>query len=307
VDILSGLFNTGTDAFRDANINNIDAQVIFGTATINAGTTPTLPPGTTTTSTSIATSTTALGSTTSTTTSTTSTTLEPLCGTSPEPDAGCRLADASGVGKSSLQIKNASDDTMDSLKWKWSKGEATDLGDFKTPTADGVTYRVCLYDSSTAGPLLEADIPNGGVVPSCAGKPCWKATGTSGFKYKNKAATSSGITDVKLKAGLAGKASVQVKGKGVLLRPPATAALSNVVVQLLITDGATTECFKTTFANAEIIQDDESFKVKGPSASTRSTTLIGATTTSSSTSTTTTLMPWSAARESSVAACRAAA
>ena len=116
--------------------------------------------------------------------------------------------------------------------------------------------------------MLEADIPAGGVVPTCGTKPCWKTTGTTGFKYKNKAATPDGITDVKLKAGGAGKAQVQVKGKGVLLGPPATAALvTNVVVQLLIDDGGPIQCFKTSFPGAGgsvTAQTTTQFKAKGP-------------------------------------------
>ena len=69
---------------------------------------------------------------------------------------------------------------------------------------------------------------------------------------------------VKFKAGDPGKSQVQVKGRGASLFPPATAGLSNVVVQLLIDDGVTTECFKTTFFDFAIKkQDSQTFKAKG--------------------------------------------
>ncbi len=217
------------------------------------------------------TTTTVTTTTTTTTTSTTSTTLPPaLCGPAPEPDGSCRLADVGGAGKSSLQIKDDPDNDKDSLKWKWNKGVSTGVGDFKTPTAAGATYRLCLYDASGATqPLLEADIPNGVVMALCGTKPCWTPTGTSGFKYKNKAATPEGITDVKLKAGAAGKAQVQVKGKGALLGPPGIAGLvTDVVVQLIIDDGGTTECFKTAFPGSSgagsFTKTPTQFKAKGP-------------------------------------------
>jgi hypothetical protein len=220
---------------------------------------------TTTTTTSTSTTTTSTTSST-TTTSTTSTTLpDAFCGPTPEPDGACNLADPSGLGKSSLQIKNDSDDTKDSFKWKWKKGVATLIGDFQTPTAAGSTYRVCVYDASiNPQPLLAADIPNGGVVPTCGTQSCWTPTGTTGFKYKNTAGTPEGITGAKLKAGTAGKSQVQVKGKGSLLGPPATGAvMPSVVVQLLIDDGVTIECFKTTFSTFTL-QSATQYKARGP-------------------------------------------
>jgi hypothetical protein len=103
-------------------------------------------------------------------------------------------------------------------------------------------------------------------MPMCGTQPCWKPSGTTGFKYKNKDATPDGITGAKLKAGGAGKSQVKVKvrGKGALLGPPATGALApSVVVQLLIDDGITTECFKTTFSTFTL-QSATQYKAKGP-------------------------------------------
>jgi hypothetical protein len=102
----------------------------------------------------------------------------------------------------------------------------------------------------------------------CGTRACWKASGTSGFKFKNKAATPNGITRVKMKAGAAGKAELQVMGKGARLDPPATAALvPDVVVQLLIDDGDAIECFKTSFpgtTGSVTSQTDTQFQAKGP-------------------------------------------
>jgi hypothetical protein len=194
----------------------------------------------------------------------------PLCGPAPELDSSCRLADANGDGKSSLQIKNDAVAAKDSVRWKWTYGVATALGDFKMPDTGSATYRLCIYDGSLATqPLFEADIAAGGVVSICGTKPCWKAIGTSGFKYANKDGNSDDITAVRFKAGIGGKAQVQVRGKGALLSPPATDALvTDVVVQLLIDDGGTVECFKTAFPGSSgaggVTQDDTQFKAKGP-------------------------------------------
>ena len=202
--------------------------------------------------------------TTTTTSSTTTTTLAlpTLCGASPLADGACRLADPSGGGKSSLLIRNSPIGAKDQLKWKWNKGSAVTTADFLNPIGGTSGLSLCIYDGT--GLLRELSLrATAGAM--CSGIPCWKAAGTKGFKYKDKSGTPHGVLGAVLKSGTAGKSKVQVKGKGVNLLPPSTAALSDVVIQLVIDDGATTECFKTTFPNSGIAkQDAEKFKVKGP-------------------------------------------
>ena len=187
-----------------------------------------------------------------------------VCVATPEPDGSCNLATALGAGKSSIRMKNKSLDTKDQLKWKWNKGVSTIVSDFKSPDSSSNTYRVCLYDIT--GLLREMDLPPGGLVPTCDGKDCWKVTG-SGFKYKNKTGSPDGITGAKFKASTTpGKSQVQVKtkGKGGFYSSPATLGLiESVVIQLLIDDGITIECFKTTFSTFTR-KDAENYKAKGP-------------------------------------------
>jgi hypothetical protein len=137
---------------------------------------------------------------------------------------------------------------------------------FKNPVSSTASYRLCLYDSSAnPQPRRNLDIPAGGTPAGamCGTKPCWKAGGTTGFKYKDKDGTPDGITGVKLKAGITGKAKVQVKGKGVLLQPPSLPLTLPVTVQLLISDGITTECWQTTYT-AQTVNDGVKFVAKGP-------------------------------------------
>ncbi|MEE8311203.1 MAG: hypothetical protein V3R77_03025, partial [Candidatus Binatia bacterium] len=217
-------------------------------------------PTTTTTSTTNTTS-----GTVTTTSSTTTTTIAPgaACGPAPEPDAACTLAHASGAGKSLIFIRDHGDSSKDQIKWKWNKGDTVAIAQFGSPESSTSTYDVCVY--KMAGLVAAHDVPAGGVVGSCSGKPCWRATGTKGFTYKNKAGAPNGITSIKLRAGEAGKSKIQVKGKGSALGVPPTLGLSEVVVQLLIDDGTGIECFKTTFPDSGISkQDDRTFKAKGP-------------------------------------------
>jgi hypothetical protein len=176
----------------------------------------------------------------------------------------------SGAGRSSLQIVNRDDNSKDRFKWKWNRGEATIASDFADPVGAAATYRLCVYDSSVSGqPVFESDISSGPGGALCGTKPCWKRLGPvsapKGYKYKDKAADPDGITNVKMKAGTAGRSQVQIKGKGQLLAPPDTAALvSPVTIQLLI-DNGTVECFQTVFSSAGVKkQDAEILKAKGP-------------------------------------------
>ena len=89
-------------------------------------------------------------------------------------------------------------------------------------------------------------------------------TSTTGYVMVNKAGTPQGLTKAKFKAGIAGKAQVQVQGKGVNVPMPTLQLTTPVTVQLLIDDGVTTECWQTTFSAAPIANDAVQFKAKGP-------------------------------------------
>ncbi len=106
------------------------------------------------------------------------------------------------------------------MLWKWNKGAATDVADFGDPLTSA-NARLCIYDGPSRTLVAGAIAPAGGL---CAGKPCWKPTGTKGFVYKDKLRTPSGIQVLKLKAGDAGKAVVGAKAKGELADVPRAAA-----------------------------------------------------------------------------------
>jgi hypothetical protein len=164
-------------------------------------------------------------------------------------------------GASILQIKDNADDARDQLKWKWKKGAATDVADFLDPIGGSASYLLCVYDASAnPQPRSQMNVPPGG---SCNSAPCWKASGSTGFSYKDRAATPDGITNLKLKAGVSGKASVQAKGKGVPLPTPALVLALPVTAQLVITNGSTTECWQTIYTTATV-NDTARFKAKGP-------------------------------------------
>lgn len=182
-----------------------------------------------------------------------------ICGAAPVPPGMCRLITTPQKG--GIQLKNSADPAKDQIKWKWKSGAATGLADFKDPVNGSATMQVCLYDGSgSSQPLLAAHAFPGG---TCGTKPCWKATGTTGYAMTNKAGMPQGLTKMKLKAGIAGKAQIQVQGGGLNLAMPALPLTMPVVVQLLIDDGMTTECWQTTFTTA-VKNDPLQFNAKGP-------------------------------------------
>jgi hypothetical protein len=117
------------------------------------------------------------------------------------PITSCRTA-----AKSKLRIANGPDPAKRQLTWSWKKGDAVDLSDLGDPSTD-TSYSLCVYDGVDGTPALALPLL---VDPGAA----WKATGTKGWKYKDKTGASDGVQSVALKVGAAGKASAQLTARG---------------------------------------------------------------------------------------------
>ena len=174
------------------------------------------------------------------------------------PRAACKLGTL--PLKSQLQLNDKpAPDTGDLVAYKWNKGEATtapDFGDPVTaePTGDG--YALCLFDNAD-NLLFKSTAPAGGV---CGTRPCWKALSITGFSYKDSARTPDGADRIKLKAGLAGKAKVQFKGKGPDLANFGLPYPLPVTAQLQ-SEGGT--CFEATFSTTGLkVNSTTQFKAK---------------------------------------------
>jgi hypothetical protein len=77
-----------------------------------------------------------------------------------------------------------------------------------------------LYDATPAGSrrVLRATVPG---VGSCAGTPCWKARGNSGFSYRDREHGRDGVASLTVKISGNGQASIALKAKGPSLPTPA--------------------------------------------------------------------------------------
>jgi hypothetical protein len=187
-----------------------------------------------------------------TTSSTTSTTLPLFCAAVPRGDCQPALP-----AKGSLSIKDRSDDARDRFTWKWRSDGPVVTADFGSPTTTS-DYSVCVYDQNGAASVLRMDAtaPAGGV---CAGKPCWRATGT-GFLYSDRELTPEGLATIRLKTGDAGQGRITVKGRSTPLPLPSLPLGAPVTVQLQRRDVAT--CWGATFS-APATNTVEQFKAKG--------------------------------------------
>lgn len=181
-------------------------------------------------------------------------TATPTCAAAPV--GGCRTPAVGG--KASLQLKEASLDTKDQLQWKWSQGSVTTKADYGAPTTS-TPYQLCIYNG-TPTLILGATIPPGGMCGTTTLKPCWKDKAT-GFDYKDKALTPAGIEQLKLKEGLfAGKAQIQVKGKGSLLDDPTIPLVQPITVQLNNTSSGL--CWEATYSAPATKNEAGQFKDK---------------------------------------------
>ena len=160
------------------------------------------------------------------------------------PAVGCRPA-----AKSSLLIKNSSDDSKDRLTWKWLKGAATTLAELGLPT-DTTRYAFCLYSGTSAASV---GLPAGAK---------WQTSGTTGYKFTDPSSSPDGAKKALLRSGAAGKAKVLVKGKGSNLPDSPAPALSLPVTAQLVND-ANAVCFEAVYDQAAVITNDATqFKAK---------------------------------------------
>ena len=177
------------------------------------------------------------------------------CGATPL--SGCRKPTA--PGNAPLKLTRTSTHERDILLWKWMPGAATDLADFGDPVT-GTDYTLCIYDETADTPSLRLAVsaPAGEV---CGARSCWRGT-NSGFRYTDRSLTPNGIQKLQLEAGVAGRARINLKGKGALLRLPTLPFVqqSDVLVQLKNSAG---QCWDAVYSAPASRNDAEGFLDQG--------------------------------------------
>jgi len=184
-----------------------------------------------------------------------SSTLECEYSAAPQPtcdenaSSGLVLSDANGKEK---------------LSWKWKRG-TIDAGTLGNPTPDGGTaYALCIYNG--VGLAMSANMPAG--ISCGGGSSCWTVRDDR-LGYTRSDATPDGISKARVRAGRAGRDSIQVKGRYSVLEVPDPALPAamfdpalGVKVQAVNSDGA---CWGATFDAASIrTNQGDTFKASLP-------------------------------------------
>ena len=130
--------------------------------------------------------------------------------------------------------------TGDAITWKWTRGAATTVEELGDPRA-GTAYAFCIYDG-TGALTVDLLVPSAG---TCGTKPCWRATGTRGFTYADRQRASDGVRTVRLTAGAAGRAAMQLSAKGPAMRLGSPGDIGLPIRVQLQGDGV---CWGATFA-----------------------------------------------------------
>ena len=127
--------------------------------------------------------------------------------------------------------------------------------DFESPMTT-TDYDLCIYDASGFAMMSQA---LGGAM--CGTRPCWRALGPVGFKYKNKQGAPANLASLLLRAGGPQQARIQAnppqRGAGAYV--PSLPLDMPVRAQLQQDSSAT--CWEATYSNA-LVNSDKAFKAK---------------------------------------------
>jgi cysteine-rich repeat protein len=159
------------------------------------------------------------------------------CPAAPRP---CRTA-----GKSRLLVKNDADPAKDRLSWSWTRGASTSQQEFADPTS-GTAYALCVFAGLSPALVASAVVP--------AGTSAWEATGGTGYRYKDAAASVAGVKKIALQGSSANKSRVQVTGKGAGVFDLPLPAATPIVVQLV--NQSSGLCWGASFSDDAISKNE---------------------------------------------------
>ena len=165
-------------------------------------------------------------------------------GCRPTPLAGCVVA---GRAKLTISEKTAGQERLKTSLQELNA--ALGLIDFGNPVSGPTRYDVCIHNQAGA---LVGQMTVNRAQQTCGTRPCWKATGSVGYRYSDATASASGIRSIGTKSGSIGTGNVKVKGGNMVsvgqtsLPTGMTAALSGntqAVVQVITSDA---RCYQAT-------------------------------------------------------------
>jgi hypothetical protein len=162
----------------------------------------------------------------------------------PQPLAACERS----ALRSRLELLRGHEPARNRFWWRWLGREDTAIADFGDPIYGLANYAVCVYDSSGGvQPLLAASALAGG---ECLGPRCWSTAGDSGFRYRTDDTRPDGLQRVRLAAGVFGAGRLELRGRGGVLRLPEAPLVMPAIVRLVISVGASSECWQAEYQTA---------------------------------------------------------
>lgn len=167
-------------------------------------------------------------------------------------EAPLDVAECIVATRTKLQLKDSATEGKDQLQWQWQSGAAFDQAFLGTPLVD-TDYTLCVYDTAASIPsvALKLDVPASALL--------WQDLDPKGAKYKDKAGSQDGVTQIQIKPGADTKTKVKLKAKGANLVLPGPvgdtyfAQDPNVVAQLVNSEG---QCWTTAFVIGDTAKND---------------------------------------------------
>jgi hypothetical protein len=167
----------------------------------------------------------------------------PAC--APQPIEPCQRA---APLSSRVDLMRATDPSKSRLRWRWLARSGTSVESFRNPPGSLANYALCVYDSSAAAQPVAAATLLAGL--DCIGGPCWQTSTAAGYRYRRDDRRPRGVESATLVAGAGGEARLAVRARGTSLSLPESPLVLPARVQLVISSGASFECWQAEYQAA---------------------------------------------------------
>ncbi len=163
----------------------------------------------------------------------------------PAPRAGCEHMTPI---RSRLDLHLGVEPSANRLAWHWLAHSGGDLADFRNPPASFANYALCVYDGAGGTqPVVAAPLLAGF---DCPGAKCWESSGPSAFRYRRADRRPGGVERARLATDQSGAAVLSLRAKGADLILPDAPLVLPATVQLVISTGASVECWQADYQTA---------------------------------------------------------
>jgi hypothetical protein len=163
------------------------------------------------------------------------------------PPTPARACAASSTGRDRLRIVDRAGREYDRWVWRW-RGAGVASEDFLAPELDEHTiYSACVYGGAGTAVALDAAVAG---ASACPGGPCWSIDDDVTTRYEDALAGRDGVRRIRLVAGQARGALIEVRAAGALVDEPSLPMELPLTVQLTARNGVSRSCWESRFDQA---------------------------------------------------------